>query len=381
MILVTWLLGMLGTLATADPSVVWEARLGFRDFGRIVVVGDVVLTGNPTGNGGTVALSAATGKLLWRTPGILLSGPVTDGRVAYSLNAGAGLGAFDLRTGKALWRVPDAGGDQRANLLVEGGRVFMVGERGTLRAYDAATAALVWEHTYFAGPGRGSCPTTPTIADGVLYYGGGEDDQRREGVWLWALDVASGQERWRFAAKPDPALRKGRCMRGPAVANGVVTVTTEHVIIGVDARSGAERWRQATVRGPRGAQRYGILSRPVVAGGRVHAITDDALIGWDMESGRQVFELPGTYPSASAGRSIVASDGVLYFVANFEQPESKSNRGGFLYAVDASTGQMRWRHRVNRDVQYVNQWPTSFFAVSGNDVYYENNGFLAKLRP
>jgi len=378
MYVIAWLLAAVGAV---EPSVVWEARLGFRDFGRIVVVGDVVITGNVTGTGATVALSAATGKLLWRTPGTLLSGPVTDGRAVYTVSAGTGLGAFDVKTGRALWRVPNVDRDTPVNVLAEGGRVYVVDGRGRARAYDAARGALAWEHTYFAGQGHGSCPTTPTLADGVLYYGGGEDDQRGDGVWLWALDAASGRELWRFAAKYDTALRKGRCVRRPAVGDGIVIVTTEHVVIGVDARLGTERWRQAVVRGPRGAQRYGVLSSPVVAGGRVYAITDDALIGWELASGRQAFELPGTYPGPNGIRHIVASEGTLYFVANFEQPGTKTNREGFLYAVDAATAHVRWRHRVNRDVQYVDQWSTRFFAVVGSDVYYENHGFLAKLQP
>lgn len=374
---VAWMLTAIGVVG---PDLVWEARPGFRDFGRIVVADEVVLTGNVTGTGGTFAFSATTGKLLWRAPGVLLSGPVTDGRFGYSVNSGVGLSAYDLESGKVIWRVPDADGDSRANLRVERGRVYVAGERGTMRAYQSSTGSLAWEHAYFPGTGRGSCPTTPAVSDGVVYYGGGEDDQRRQGVFLWALDAASGKELWRFAAKPDPNLRRGVCVSAPAVSDGVVAVTSGHVIFGVDAKTGEERWRQAVVREMGGARRLQVLSPPLVADGRAYAMAEDALIGWRLRDGRQEFEFRGRFPTASRIRNIVAAGGLLYFTANFEQPPSKVNQQSFLYALDPVAAQVTWKHRVNRDVQYVEDWPTTFFAVSGNDVYYENHGLLVKLR-
>lgn len=374
------LAGLLTALAATDPALVWEVRPGFRDFGRIVVAGDVVLTGNVTGTGGTWAFRASNGARLWHAPGVLVSGPVTDGRAAFSINVGSGLSAYDLQSGTLRWRAADADGVPSANLAVAGGRVYAPGERGGLRAYDASAGSLIWEHAYHPGADRGSCPTTPVLADGVVYFGGGEDDQRRQGVSLWALDAASGKALWRYAARPDPGLRVGRCVSAPAFSQGVVVVTSQHVIFGVDARSGEERWRQAVVRQTGGAKSLRVLSPPVTAGERVYAMAEDALIGWDLRDGQQTFEFKGTFPGPSRIRNIVAADGLLFFTANFEQPEARQNRQGFLYALDPATGAVRWKHRSNRDLRYVDQWPTVFFAVADNSIYYENNSLLAKLR-
>jgi len=76
---------------------------------------------------------------------------------------------------------------------------------------------------------------------------------------------------------------------------------------------------------------------------------------------------------------LALADGVAYFIANLEQPKAQGNRQGFLYAVDLATAQALWKHRVNREKPYVDEWPTTYFAADSNSVYYENSGFLAKV--
>jgi outer membrane protein assembly factor BamB len=60
----------------------------------------------------------------------------------------------------------------------------------------------------------------------------------------------------------------------------------------------------------------------------------------------------------------------------------QGNRQGFLYALDPATKQIRWKHRVNRPSQYNDPavWPTSCFALGEGAVYYENYGFVAKVK-
>lgn len=372
---------LFAVLTASGQEVAWEARPGFRDFGRMVAAAGVVLTGNVNGAGGTFAFDAATGKLLWRAPGILITGPVTDGRRGFSVNAAVGLSAFDLKSGKVLWKVPDIDASNAANLLVDDGRIFAVGEYGKLRAFEAATGKPIWEHTHFPGPGRASCPTTPVVAGGVLYYAGGEDAHPGQGVFLWALDAASGKELWRFAAKPTPHDRQGACMLAPAVGDGVVVAPSDNVMFGVDAGTGAERWRKEIYRTVDGREYRRSPSSAVIAGGRAYAIIDDGLLGWSARDGNQVFEFKGNFPHSSRIRILETADGLLYFTATLTEPRDKDNPQGFLYALDPATSQIRWSHRVNRDRPYIARWPTAFFHVAGPEVYYENHGILVKVRP
>lgn len=374
------LTGALEQVRTAQ-EVLWEASPGFRDFGAVVEANGVVLTGNITGRGSTVAFDAATGKLLWRAAGTMMSAPVTDGRTGYSVNAGAGLRAYDLRTGRVLWTVAGVDDDMPADLALADGRVFVAGAYGKLRAFDAATGRAIWEHTYYPGPGRGSCPTAPVVADGVVYYGGGEDASPGLGVFLWALDAATGAERWKFEAKPSRFDRRGRCVSRPVVADGHVAVVSDNVLYALDAGTGAPRWRQDVVRTVDGREYEWHLSPPLIVGGRVYAIVQDALLGWDLQSGRPDFTFRGNFPSQDKIRKLAAADGLLYFTANLETPAATSNRQGFLYAFDPASGRVRWTHRVNRERPYVNEWGTTHFHLATDGIYYENESILVKVRP
>ncbi|MCL4797586.1 MAG: PQQ-binding-like beta-propeller repeat protein [Bryobacteraceae bacterium] len=372
-------LGMLLPLLAPAQKIVWEARPGFRDFGKMVVAGGVVVSGNITGRGGTFGFDAGTGKLLWRAPGQMKSGPVTDGRLVYTVNGGVGVCAFDVKTGKLLWKAAEGENSTRADLLLDGGRLFVVGDHGKMWAYDAATGKLLWSHEYLPGGYLGSCPTTPVAFGGMVLYGGGERDSPGQGVFLWALDAVTGKEVWRFAAKERPNDRTGACVSRPAVGEGMVSVVSDNVIFGVDARTGVERWRKVVDRMVDGREYRRPLSPPGIHGKRVYSIFEEALVGWNLADGRQEFEFKGNFPDQNALKMMEFADGVVYFVANLEQPKTAANRQGFLYALDLATGQVRWQHRVNREKQYVDKWGTTYFKVDGNSVYYENESILVRL--
>jgi outer membrane protein assembly factor BamB len=363
---------------SATRDTLWETSTRFRDAGKIVVANDIVVTGNINGKGGTFAYDAATGKLLWQAPGHLRAGPVTDGQRVYTANTNVGLSAFDLRTGKKAWTAADAETVVSADLLLYDGRVFAVDDHGRLRAYEAASGKPLWTHVYSSGGYLASCPTTPAAADGLVYYAGEDVNPPRQ-VYLWALHAATGEVAWRQAIKPSRDDRYGSCVTPAAVSAGVVAVASGHVMVGLDARTGLERWRTAVERRVDGEIEPRRLSAPFLHGHRVYAIYEEGLIGWDVASGRREFEFTGSFPSDNYYRMLALADGTVYFIANLEQPKAQGNRQGFLYAVDLAAAQVLWKHRVNREEQYVNEWPTTYFAVDSSAVYYENSGFIAKV--
>jgi outer membrane protein assembly factor BamB len=370
------IVGAAAASATREAS--WETRTGFRDAGKIVAANGIVVTGNINGKGGTFAYDAATGKLLWQAPGHLRAGPVTDGQRVFTANTGVGLSAFDLKTGKKAWTAADAETVVSADLQLHDGRVFAVDDHGMLRVYEAASGKPLWTHAYSPGGYLASCPTTPVAADGLVYYAGEDVNSPRQ-VYLWALNAATGEVAWRQAIKPNRDDRYGACVTPVAVGAGVVAVASNHVMVGLDARTGVERWRRPVERRVDGEVEPRRLSAPFLHGHRVYAIYEEGLIGWDVASGRREFEFTGNFPASSYYRMLALADGAVYFIANLEQPKAQGNRQGFLYAVDLATAQVLWKHRVNREKPYVNEWPTTYFAADGSGVYYENSGMLAKV--
>jgi outer membrane protein assembly factor BamB len=145
----------------------------------------------------------------------------------------------------------------------------------------------------------------------------------------------------------------------------------------VDAATGRQRWMQGTG-GP-------VSSTPAIAGGRVYALSYDShLYAMDERSGEVLWKfatggerrfeargLHGMQPRTQTFADVfdvylsspVVADGAVFF----------GSGDGHLYAVDAATGNLRWRFRTADVVHaspafadgvvYAGSWDGRFYAV------------------
>jgi outer membrane protein assembly factor BamB len=159
--------------------------------------------------------------------------------------------------------------------------------RGGLHAVDRATGKLRW--SFFPKGLNGSLSTPPAIAGGLAIapYGAANPGA------VIAVSLATGKEVWRG---PDPDANAT-----VAAAEGAAFVhTKDGAFVALDVATGRERWR-------RGAPRLrGCTSTPLVR------------------------------------------DGVVYASAGFDGAEGEPE-GAMLFALDASTGEERWRTRAPAD--------------------------------
>lgn len=120
---------------------------------------------------------------------------------------------------------------------------------GVLRAFETATGQELWVAELLGQP-FGSSPavadvmvfigdvtSSPAVADGMVYIRNGEDV-------LFALDEATGEERWRF---PTGGTGGYTLDTAPAVVDGVVYMTTidsdrEDSLFAIDAQTGDQLW-------------------------------------------------------------------------------------------------------------------------------------------
>jgi outer membrane protein assembly factor BamB len=244
-------------------------------------------------------------------------------------------------------------------------------------------------------PTQGDVVSSPVVAGHLAYVGSGDHS-------LYAIDLGTGQARWRDSL--------GAAVTGsPAVANNRVYVTTRtNDLIAVDARTGARVWRfagSAAVRMPWGHESGDfVVSSPAVVGGRVvfgsrdgHVYAVDAATGrrlWAASAAGQVW----SSPAVDRGRVYVGSaDGCLYALSlasgrllwkfatsgaafessrfGFDRRTVVSSpavsggtvfvgaRDGFLYAISADSGVLRWR------VDHNTSWVVTSPAVAGGVVY------------
>jgi outer membrane protein assembly factor BamB len=225
------------------------------------------------------ALNANTGTLLWsfQTAWYVERAPaVVDGVVYFGSDDGR-VYALDASTGAELWNY--ATGDiVRCTPAVANGAVYISSDDGNLYALNSTNGALLWSY-----PATGA----PTVANGVVYVGGG---------YLYALNASTGSLLWKrnvYDPGSSPAVSNGAVYfssassfyalnantgdllwsntgggySSPAVANGVVYVGSRLSVNALNARTGALLWSHATG--------DNVYSSPAVVNGIVYVGCDD----------------------------------------------------------------------------------------------------------
>ncbi|MFD3550099.1 PQQ-binding-like beta-propeller repeat protein [Streptomyces sp. NPDC058655] len=274
--------------------------------------GTVVTT---TRGGGVQGWEASSGQRLWE-----LSGAQTDfetPEAAPVLHDGtvyvwqdARLRAVDARSGRESWSYPVGDAASCGNVPVRvtpapDGNVYVCAGTRVL-SVDRASGRVRW---HFEAPAV--FLAAPAFAPGPAVTGGGVYLVDHLGT-VYALDAATGKDRWRIAtetrASADPVL----------VANGNVHLGAGSALYTLDAVTGTPKWRFAA-----GGEITGL---PAVADGRVHfGSADHCLYTLDAAGGQLRWKL------ATGGEitgAPVADAGVVY----------ACSKDRCVYALDAAKG-------------------------------------------
>ncbi len=204
--------------------------------------------------------------------------------------------------------------------------------------------------------------SSPAVADGGVYFGSTDGN-------IYALDAGSGKLRWKHQTD-------SRVTSSPAVADGIVYASSfDGYIYALDAGSGTVRWKFKTggERRYAGTHLHGFtpvdermpdpfdlyLSSPAVADQTVYAGSGDGNVyaldartgdvRWKFKTGDVVHASPAI------------ANGTVY-VGSWDR---------YFYALDAATGHLRWRFLTGDDRAIHNQIGIqSSAAVGGGLVYF-----------
>jgi len=188
--------------------------------------------------------------------------------------------------------------------------------------------------------------SSPVWHEGAIYFGGDDGN-------IYAVDAASGRQLWKHATGgPAPST--------PAVSDGLVyAVSYDGKLYALDARNGSTRWKYTTggerrfeAKGLHGMQPKNqtipdsfdvFLSSPVVAEGAVYFGSGDGnLYAVDAATG----ELRWKFQTGNVVHSSPAYvDGVLFF----------GSWDSYFYAVVAASGKEKWRFHGGEDPLIHNQ--------------------------
>lgn len=226
----------------------------------------------------------ASDKASFAAGGIIVLDRLDDGDVAHV--------GIDATTGEERWRVVGDGlvtlnTDELVVTSTEfAGDLVGSGPAGTVTAYDRRNGELRWQAEavpYFGGAGGAMAAGDMMIIrlysnagpGGVMAIDlrTGEESWRRDetlvlwsaapeavmtavgdgsGQWvtnsveLVALDPTDGRELWRTSASADGTDATVAPWVSATSTDGIVIASTDQVTVGLDARSGADRWRHDT---------------------------------------------------------------------------------------------------------------------------------------
>lgn len=239
---------------------------------------------------GLFALDADTGEQLWTAgSGTYYAVLIRDG---FAQVAGVdGLAAISLRNQETLWRNDEATVTDAAHALGED-RLFAVSSQyARVRAIDPGGGNTRWKRLLGM-----ALQGAPVVAGGRLLVPGESA--------LTALDVTTGNEVWTYE----------RPLRGSVVAAGgtIYGNTADGETFAVDAETGTEAWRRATVP-PAGG--------PTMVGNALYLAGDDGTVAavdpadgterWRSSVGGAL----KTPPVVAGEEMVVAGDATVYSLA------------------------------------------------------------------
>jgi outer membrane protein assembly factor BamB len=282
---------VIGPGPIGQPRVIWEQSVGGAITANMpAVVAGVVYVADA--GGGVTAFDAATGARRWEVPlgSAANTSPAVGGGVVVVGDAAGDVVALDIRDGGRRWAFR-TGGEVRSSAAILEGVVYVGSADGNLYAIDLASGAERWRFAV-----GGAISRSPAIDAGVVYVGAAE------GIFS-AVDATTGIRRWQKVLGPGQ-------IASPAVADGLVVAASGlddaaivHILFALDAASGAERWRFSA---PSGEQ----LIIGSLGEGSVFAPSDDGNVyALDRDTGKPRWQF-GDHGVLGAGSALAA--GVLY---------------------------------------------------------------------
>jgi outer membrane protein assembly factor BamB len=301
----------------------WRALVPGIDLRATFLCGDRLVVG---GAAETFCLDRATGEVLWRAPTERATSVVTPGGIA-RLSPEGELSIHDFGTGEVTlrsWLAPRTGGPPAGAVVNMPGLprllILTEGERH-LVAIDLASGEPRWR---FAWGRKGTLRLKR--AGRLLYFTCGDSA-------LTALDVLTGEVVWRardrLRFRGPPVLDHDMVL---AVAGGV---HSRAHLVAVDAFSGRPRWMSPIA--PEAAV-LTVEGAPLSAGGAILCAIRDRqgvkLAAWDRETGEPIWTTSSYV--ATSGTSWLGVDDLL--IGNTPTGE--------LVAIEAQSGALRYRHRL-----------------------------------
>ena len=281
------------------------------------------------------------GGIRWRfqTRGAVRSTPAVTATRVFVGSGDSSLYALDRATGALVWRFR-AGGPVHASPAVANGLVIAATPAGRIFAVSEATGALRWSIQTGPALPKNISPagewdfyvSSPVVIGRTILIGAGDGN-------VYALDLTSGRERWRFATG-------GKVRATPSVQDSTAVVGAwTGRFYALDVATGKVRWVHHTVGDTidlarAGYDRRAIQSTAAIAGGLVFfGSRDDGFYALDLLTGERKWR--ASHATSWVVGSPAVRDGKAYI---------GSSDGHFIQSVEVATGRELWRTPTGANV-------------------------------
>lgn len=285
------------------------------------------------------------GQLLgsFMTGGQIWSSPAHDEGTVYIGSDDGNLWALNFDTLAPKWTA-NTGGRIRSTPAIADGSIYFVSDDGFLYAVAATDGSRAWRFDLHSAGIERVLPSlhppysydylssSPIVHQGVVFVGSANGT-------LYAIEGATGKEKWRFATK-------GRIRSTPKIHDKRIYFGSwDHHLYALDVDSGKQIWRFDT---------GGVVqASPAIGDGRVYiGSRNPKIFAVDAKTGEPVWDFEHTDGSWVESSGIYR-DGVLYV---------GSSDALVLLAFDGATGRLKWKYRTGG-------WSWGTPAISGKTVY------------
>lgn len=262
------------------------------------------------------------GSKVWsqKVGGKIIGTPAVEDGIAVFGAADNYIYGFEANKGELIWKIK-ADAPVLGAVTIENKIAYIGDSQGTFRAIDIRTGRVKWIYNQV----KHFIEAKPLISDDKVIFGAWDNT-------LYALNKEAGYEEWTWKTKTN-TMHYSPAAVWPVSANGMVFITDPtRTMTAIDINNGETVWstKQSVVRETIGLSKDNL---------RLYSKTmNDSLVCYSATTlePQQIWSTDIGFGYEHAPSMQVEEDGVVY----------GSTKNGLIFAVNAFTGQLLWKHKV-----------------------------------